>query len=84
MAVPELSSAVTKPEPVPDAFAFDFKFRNDPGLVANAHVRVLAIHETASSIFWAPRHAGRIDPAHKPAFHGGNVIGVDTLHLVWS
>lgn len=26
----------------------------------------------------------RIDPAHKPTFHGGNVIGVDTLHLVWS
>ncbi|MEY2926233.1 MAG: hypothetical protein RL367_710 [Pseudomonadota bacterium] len=25
----------------------------------------------------------RIDPDHPPVFHGGNVIGVDSLHLVW-
>jgi cytochrome P450 len=26
----------------------------------------------------------RLDPEHTPTFHGGNVIGVDTLHLVWT
>jgi cytochrome P450 len=25
----------------------------------------------------------RLDPAHPPKFHGGHVIGVDTLHLLW-
>lgn len=25
----------------------------------------------------------RLDPEHPPTFHGGNVIGVETLHLVW-
>jgi len=25
----------------------------------------------------------RLDPATPPKFHGGNVIGLDTLHLVW-
>jgi cytochrome P450 len=25
----------------------------------------------------------RLDPNRKPTFHGGHVIGVDTLHLVW-
>jgi cytochrome P450 len=25
----------------------------------------------------------RLDPAAPPKFHGGNVIGLDTLHLVW-
>lgn len=26
----------------------------------------------------------RIDPANPPTFHGGHVIGPDTLHLVWN
>jgi cytochrome P450 len=26
----------------------------------------------------------RLDPAHPPRFHGGNVIGIDTLTLVWN
>jgi len=25
----------------------------------------------------------RLDPEHPPRFHGGNVIGPDTLHLIW-
>lgn len=25
----------------------------------------------------------RLDPAHPPAFHGGHVVGVDSLHLLW-
>ncbi len=25
----------------------------------------------------------RLDPARPPTFHGGHVIGVDTLHLIW-
>ncbi len=25
----------------------------------------------------------RLDPANPPSFHGGNVIGVDKLHLLW-
>ncbi len=25
----------------------------------------------------------RLDPAHPPVFHGGNVLGVDSLHLLW-
>lgn len=25
----------------------------------------------------------RLDPAYPPVFHGGNVIGVDSLHLAW-
>lgn len=24
-----------------------------------------------------------LDPDHPPKFHGGNVIGIDTLTLVW-
>lgn len=27
--------------------------------------------------------AFRLDPAHPPKFHGGHVVGVDTLHLLW-
>ncbi len=27
--------------------------------------------------------AFRLDPAHPPTFHGGHVVGVDTLHLRW-
>ncbi len=26
----------------------------------------------------------RLDPANPPSFHGGNVIGVDKLHLLWN
>jgi cytochrome P450 len=26
----------------------------------------------------------RLDPNRPPKFHGGNVVGVDTLHLVWA
>ncbi len=58
MAVSELSPAVTKPEHVPDALVFDFDFRNDPGLVADPHARVLEMHETAPPLFWTPRHGG--------------------------
>jgi cytochrome P450 len=25
----------------------------------------------------------RLDPAHPPTFHGGHVVGVDSLHLLW-
>jgi cytochrome P450 len=25
----------------------------------------------------------RLDPEHPPTFHGGNVIGIDSLHLLW-
>jgi cytochrome P450 len=25
----------------------------------------------------------RLDPANPPTFHGGHVVGIDTLHLVW-
>jgi cytochrome P450 len=25
----------------------------------------------------------RLDPEHPPTFHGGHVIGVDSLHLIW-
>ena len=25
----------------------------------------------------------RLDPAHPPVFHGGHVIGLDSLHLLW-
>jgi cytochrome P450 len=25
----------------------------------------------------------RLDPEHPPKFHGGNVIGLDTLNIVW-
>lgn len=24
-----------------------------------------------------------LDPQNSPQFHGGNVIGLNTLHLVW-
>ena len=26
----------------------------------------------------------RLDPAHPPVFHGGHVIGIDRMHLVWN
>jgi cytochrome P450 len=26
----------------------------------------------------------RLDPAHPPTFHGGHVVGVDSLHLLWN
>ncbi len=26
----------------------------------------------------------RLDPAHQPTFHGGHVIGPDSLHLLWN
>lgn len=54
----QLSPAVPKPAHVPDALTYDFDIRNDPGLVADPHERVLDLLKTAPPVFWTPRNGG--------------------------
>jgi hypothetical protein len=70
MVQASLTSAVPKPDHVPDALVFDYDHYFDPALHQDAHTRILEIAKTAPPIFWTPRH-------------GGHVIGPDELHLVW-
>jgi len=56
--VATLSPAVEKPEHVPASAVYDFDYYNDPGLVADAHNRILEIARNAPPVFWTPRNGG--------------------------
>ena len=52
------SSAVPRPEHVPEALVYDFDFFGDPGLIADANTRVLEVVRDAPPVFWTPRNGG--------------------------
>jgi cytochrome P450 len=54
----ELSQAVEKPAHVPDEAVFDFDYHYDPALLADPHVRMRELLETAPKVFWTPRNGG--------------------------
>src|SRR6516162_3187559 len=50
--------AVARPSHVREALVYDFDYFADPGLIANAHGRVLEIVSEAPPVFWTPRNGG--------------------------
>ena len=54
----QMSHATSRPEHVPLEVVYDFDYRADPGLLENAHTRVLELVREASPIFWTPRNGG--------------------------
>jgi cytochrome P450 len=53
-----MTPAIPKPDHVPDALVCDFDLHNDPGLLADPHVRILELQRTAPPVFWSPRNGG--------------------------
>ena len=53
-----LTEAVEKPAHVPAEAVFDFDYHHDPALLANPHVRMRELLETAPKVFWTPRNGG--------------------------
>jgi cytochrome P450 len=47
-----------RPAHVPESLVYDFDMRNDPGLVADPHRRILDLVRNAPPVFWTPHHGG--------------------------
>ena len=54
----DLSRRAAKPAHVPDAAVYDFDMFLDPGLCADPHDRIRAMHVEAPEVFWTPRNGG--------------------------
>jgi cytochrome P450 len=49
---------VSRPAHVSESLVYDFDMRNDPGLMADPHKRILDLIQHAPPIFWTPHHGG--------------------------
>lgn len=85
-----LPAADLDPEEFPNADTFDLNRGGKPHIAFNAGPhRCLGSHlaRVELNIVYEELLAGlpqfRIDPDRSPTFHGGHVIGVEELHLVW-
>jgi cytochrome P450 len=70
-----LSTAVTKPDHVPESLVYDFDMFNDPEYLADPHKRVLDLLRNAPPIFWTPRNGGHwMLLSHKANFEAARDI----------
>ncbi len=85
-----LPAADLDPKEYPDSDRFDLQREGKPHIAFNAgphrclgsHLARLELQVLYEEML-ALLPAFRLDPEHPPRFHGGHVVGVDTLHLVW-
>ena len=85
-----LPAADLDPAEFPNPAQFDLERKNKVHIAFNAGPhRCLGSHlarielQTLYEVMLARLPPFQLDPDHPPKFHGGLVIGVDQLHLVW-
>ncbi|MFA5941604.1 MAG: cytochrome P450 [Sinimarinibacterium sp.] len=85
-----LPAADLDPKEFANSDRFDLKRENKVHIAFNAGPhRCLGSHlaRVELQVLYEEMMTGlpefRLDPAHPPKFHGGHVVGVDTLHLLW-
>lgn len=77
-----LSRAVSGPTHVPESAVYDFDMFHDPAYLLGSHLARIEL-QTLYEQMLARLPPFRLDPDHPPKFHGGHVIGIDTLCLLW-
>jgi cytochrome P450 len=86
-----LPAADLDPKEYPNSDAFDLKRENKVHIAFNAgphrclgsHLARVELQITYEQML-SRLPQFRLDPDHPPTFHGGHVVGVDTLHLLWN